>query len=259
MLSSTETGKIGPFPTYGDKLMLKSLLLLLTIFVITATAAVAQGSSATPSATPAATSEAKPKKAVFRSTKDQVKEAQTMLKSSNVFSGDVTGVSSAEWKTAVKTYQGDNGLAKTGSLNRATLEKMGIKLTDKQKEIPVNPDHIASGDSKPTKSTGKTKTAKAETKTTDGPKRPAPFRATRDQIEAAQKILRDGKMLTGGEDGKLDDLTREGLGKYQEANKIKVTKTLNAGTLEKMGIALTDKQKEQVAAQFAYDAAKTKN
>ncbi len=66
-------------------------------------------------------------------------------------------------------------------------------------------------------------------------------------------------MLTGGEDGKLDDTTRDGLGKYQEANGLKVTKTLNAATLEKMGIALTDKQKEQVAAQAAYDAARSAN
>lgn len=77
---------------------------------------------------------------------------------------------------------------------------------------------------------------------------------------SAQKILRDGNMLAGGEDGKLDDATRDGLGRYQEANGLKVTKTLNAATLEKMGIALTDGQKSQVAAQASYDAAKaTKN
>ena len=239
--------------------MLKRLFFVLCIFVLTSSAMLAQGTTASGSKTPAGTTATeKPKKPVFRSTKDQVKEAQAMLRSSKVFSGEVTGVSSPEWKTAVKSYQADNGLTKTGSLNRATLEKMGIALTDKQKDIPVNPEHIASGDPKPDKSSDKTSssTSKTEAKTTDGPKRPAPFRANTDQIEAAQKILRDGRMLTGGEDGKLDDLTREGLGKYQEANKIKVTKTLNAGTLEKMGIALTDKQKEQVAAQAAYDAAK---
>lgn len=244
--------------------MLKRLCFVLSILVLTSSAMLAQGTTAggtkTPSATPTTTE--KPKKPVFRSTKDQVKEAQAMLRSSKTYSGEVTGVSSPEWKTAVKSYQGDNGLAKTGSLNRATLEKMGIKLTDKQKDIPVNPDHIASdaADKKPAKTAEKTKNEKTEAKATDGPKRPAPFRSTVDQINAAQKILRDGKMLSGGEDGKLDDLTREGLGKYQEANGLKVSKTLNATTLEKMGIALTDKQKEQVAAQAAYDAAKnTKN
>ena len=244
--------------------MLKRLSFVLSIFVLTSSAMFAQSTTASGGKTPTATSTAteKTKKPVFRSTKDQVKEAQAMLRSSKVFSGEITGVSSPEWKTAVKSYQGDNGLAKTGSLNRATLEKMGIKLTDKQKDIPVNPDHIASdtANKKPAKTAEKTKIEKTEAKTTDGPKRPAPFRSTVDQINAAQKILRDGKMLTGGEDGKLDDLTREGLGKYQEVNGLKVSKTLNATTLEKMGIALTDKQKEQVAAQAAYDAAKnTKN
>jgi len=41
----------------------------------------------------------------------------------------------------------------------------------------------------------------------------------------------------------LDDATREGLKKYQTAESIKVTGTLNRLTLEKMGITLTDKQK----------------
>ena len=236
--------------------MLKRLFLLLSIFVLTTTAMFAQGSSATPAATPAATSEAKPKKPVFRSTKDQVKEAQTMLKASKVFSGEVTGVSSPEWKTAVKSYQGDNGLAKTGSLNRATLEKMGIKLTDKQKEIPVNPDHIASGDSKTTKTESKTET-KTEAKTTDGPKRPAPFSANKDQITALQTKLKEAKLFDGAADGERSDALKAAVKKYQEANSLNATGGINAATLEKAGIALTDKQKDQVAAQAAYDAAKT--
>ena len=123
-----------------------------------------------------------------------------MLKSKNMFSRDATGSSSPEWKTSVKAYQEGNGLTKTGSLNRATLEKMGIELTDKQKTIPVNPAHLASSadEAKPAKSKEKS-TAKAEAKSPYGPKRPAPFRASVDQNKAAQKVLRDGKMLTGGE------------------------------------------------------------
>jgi hypothetical protein len=50
-------------------------------------------------------------------------------------------------------------------------------------------------------------------------------------------------MYSGDETGKLDDATREGLKKFQEASGIKVTGTLNKVTLEKMGIELTDKQK----------------
>ena len=62
-------------------------------------------------------------------------------------------------------------------------------------------------------------------------------------------------MYAGEQSGKLDDSTRDGLKKYQESNKLKVTGTLNAVTLEKMGIALTDAQKANVTAQTAYDAA----
>ena len=77
--------------------------------------------------------------------------------------------------------------------------------------------------------------------------RGAPFRASADQIKAAQKILADGKMYAGGQTGKLDDDTRAGLEKYQGANGLKVTGTLNADTLNKMGIALSDAQKANAA------------
>lgn len=193
----------------------------------------------------------KKKAAIFRPTKDQITQVQTKLKGANLYSGEPTGKLNDPTRAAIKTWQGSNGLKKTGTLNRATLEKMGIELSDTQKAIPVDPNSFASAEEEK-------KPAKA-TSTATGPKRPAPFRANKDQIQAAQKVLRDGKMLEGGEDGKLDDTTRDGLGKYQEANSLRVTKTLNAATLEKMGITLTDKQKEQVAAQAAYDAARAAN
>src|SRR5690606_21747906 len=193
----------------------------------------------------------KTKKVIFRPTKDQISQVQTKLKSENLYSGEATGKLDKASRASIKKWQGSNGLKKTGTLNRATLEKMGIELTETQKAIPVDPGSFASAEEE--KKPAKTSAAKSGS---TGPKRPAPFRANKDQIMAAQKLLRDGNMLTGGEDGKLDDTTRDGLGKYQEANGLRITKTLNAATLEKMGIALTDKQKEQVAAQAAYDAAR---
>jgi peptidoglycan hydrolase-like protein with peptidoglycan-binding domain len=69
------------------------------------------------------------------------------------------------------------------------------------------------------------------------------FRATREQIIEAQKVLKTGGMYSGDETGKLDDTTRESLKKYQEANGLKATGTLNQLTLQKMGIELTEKQK----------------
>ncbi len=59
-----------------------------------------------------------------------------------------------------------------------------------------------------------------------------------------QMKLKTGGMYAGEQTGKLDDATRDGIRKFQEANGVKVTGTLNRETLEKMGIVLTDKQKE---------------
>jgi peptidoglycan hydrolase-like protein with peptidoglycan-binding domain len=74
------------------------------------------------------------------------------------------------------------------------------------------------------------------------PRKPI-FRANKDQIQQAQKILKDRGFYAGEQTGKLDDDTRAGLKQYQAAENIKVTGTLNKLTLEKMAIVLTDKQR----------------
>ena len=84
-------------------------------------------------------------------------------------------------------------------------------------------------------------TTKAGTK--QGSKRGPVFRATKEQINQAQAILKERGFYAGEQLGKLDDATRDGLRKYQQAEGLKVTGTLNKVTLEKMNIALTEKQK----------------
>jgi peptidoglycan hydrolase-like protein with peptidoglycan-binding domain len=74
-------------------------------------------------------------------------------------------------------------------------------------------------------------------------KRPPIFRASKDQINQAQAILKQRGFYNGEQIGKIDADTRAGLKKYQQAQGLKVTGTLNKVTLEKMGIALTEKQK----------------
>ena len=69
------------------------------------------------------------------------------------------------------------------------------------------------------------------------------FRATSDQIKQAQAILKQRSVYSGEQTGKLDTATRDGLKKYQQAEGVKVTGTLNKMTLEKMGITLTEKQR----------------
>ena len=85
-------------------------------------------------------------------------------------------------------------------------------------------------------------TTSNNTNATTKPRKPI-FRASKDQIQQAQKILKDRGFYAGEQTGKLDDDTRAGLKKYQTAENIKVTGTLNKVTLEKMGVTLTDKQR----------------
>lgn len=80
-------------------------------------------------------------------------------------------------------------------------------------------------------------------------KRGPVFRATKEQVKQAQAILKQRAFYAGEQTGKLDDATRAGLRKYQEAEGLKVTGTLNAATLQKMSVALTEKQRLWVAAQ----------
>ncbi len=89
------------------------------------------------------------------------------------------------------------------------------------------------------------KSTSTSTKSTtkQGTKRGPIFRATKEQINQAQAILKERGFYAGEQLGKLDDATRDGLRKYQQAEGLKVTGTLNKITLEKMNITLTEKQK----------------
>ena len=78
----------------------------------------------------------KPKRGpIFRATADQIKQAQAILKQRNFYSGDQTGKLTPETRAGLKLYQKAEGLKVTGTLNKVTLEKMGIALTEKQKTM----------------------------------------------------------------------------------------------------------------------------
>jgi peptidoglycan hydrolase-like protein with peptidoglycan-binding domain len=83
-----------------------------------------------------------------------------------------------------------------------------------------------------------------DTKAKPAVKRGPVFRSTKEQIKQAQAILKARGFYSGEEDGKLSAETRAGLKKYQEAEGLKVTGTLNKATLEKMSVVLNVRQKE---------------
>lgn len=171
---------------------------------------------------------AKKRAPVFRANKAQLHKAQEILKQRGFYTGDVKDKLDDDIRAGLKKYQDAEGLKVTGTLNQITLDKMGIPLDMPKPEM-------------------------ADDNTGDKEKKPrAPiFRANKEQIMKAQEILKQRSFYAGEVKEKLDDDIRAGLKKYQDAEGIKVTGTLNALTLEKMKIPLTDKQKETVEKQKA--------
>ncbi len=72
---------------------------------------------------------------IFRANKDQINQAQAILKQRGFMTGDATGKLDTETRAALKKYQGAESLRVTGTLNRVTLEKMNITLTERQRAM----------------------------------------------------------------------------------------------------------------------------
>jgi peptidoglycan hydrolase-like protein with peptidoglycan-binding domain len=221
---------------------MKKLILSISILAIAGMTVLAQPSTTTTATKTSTSSTTKSHTPSFRPTKDQVKQGQEILIQQKLYSGQATGVY-GDSRSAIKAYQKANGLEQTGKFDRATLDKMGIALTDSQKGIPAT-------------STTSSKSSSKTRASADGPKRPAPFQASADQIKMVQQKLKDAKLFDGDADGKRSDALKLAVTKYQQANGLNATGGINAATLDKIGIALTDGQKANVAAQTAYDASK---
>ena len=116
------------------KKIISTTLLLLSIFVIAATAQNSNSSTTTTNTNTASKPKA-PRKPVFRANKDQIKQAQRILKERSFYAGEETGKLDADTRAGLKKYQTAENLKVTGTLNKITLEKMSITLTDRQKTM----------------------------------------------------------------------------------------------------------------------------
>ena len=72
---------------------------------------------------------------IFRANKEQIKQAQNLLKQRGLYGGEISGKLDDDTRAALRKYQEAAGIKVTGTLNRVTLEKMSITLTDKQKAM----------------------------------------------------------------------------------------------------------------------------
>jgi len=112
--------------------MKKTLAIVLSLLFVFSVA-MAQKANSSTATTNSATKPKAPRKPIFRASKDQIKQAQKILKDRGFYAGEETGKLDADTRAGLKKYQAAEGLKVTGTLNKVTLEKFGVPLTDKQK------------------------------------------------------------------------------------------------------------------------------
>jgi peptidoglycan hydrolase-like protein with peptidoglycan-binding domain len=118
--------------------MKRCLAAFFTLLLYVSLAPAAQTANPNASSTaPSANATAKKRGPVFRATKEQVKQAQMILKQRGFYGGEESGKLDTDTRAGLKKYQEAEGIKVTGTLNRLTLEKMNIALTDKQRTMPV--------------------------------------------------------------------------------------------------------------------------
>ncbi len=113
------------------KKILSTVLSLLFVFSM----AIAQNTNSSTTSNNSSAAAKPPRKPIFRANKDQIKQAQKILKGRGFYAGEETGKLDADTRAGLKKYQAAEGLKVTGTLNKVTLEKMGVALTDKQKAM----------------------------------------------------------------------------------------------------------------------------
>lgn len=113
--------------------MKKTLSLVLSLLFVFSMAMAQNPNTSATTGSGSATKPKAPRKPIFRANKDQIKQVQKMLKNRGFYGGEETGKLDADTRAGLKKYQVAEALKVTGTLNKVTLEKMGVVLTDKQR------------------------------------------------------------------------------------------------------------------------------
>ena len=115
--------------------MKKTLATVLSLLFVFAIAVAAQNSNSSSTSNNSNTAAKKPRKPIFRASKDQIQQAQKILKDRGFYAGEQTGKLNPDTRAGLKKYQAAENIKVTGTLNKVTLEKMGVTLTDKQRAM----------------------------------------------------------------------------------------------------------------------------
>ncbi len=114
---------------------MKIILTLTMTLLLAFSAALAAQSTSSSTGKSAATNTNRKRGPVFRATKEQIRQAQSILKSRGFYRGEQTGALDDATRSGLKEYQKAENIKPTGTLNKLTLEKMGIELTERQQSM----------------------------------------------------------------------------------------------------------------------------
>jgi len=120
---------------HKEEQMKKILSTILSLIVVSTIATAAQNTNSSTTTNTSTTKTARKRGPIFRANKDQIKQAQAILKTRGFYAGEQSGKLDADTRAGLKKYQAAETLKVTGTLNKVTLEKMGVALTDKQKAM----------------------------------------------------------------------------------------------------------------------------
>ena len=115
--------------------MKKILSMFLSLLFVAAISIAAQNQNSSTKSSSDAANPARKRGPVFRASKEQIKQAQAILKDRGYYAGEQSGKLDDDTRAGLKKYQTTEGIKVTGTLNKLTLEKMAITLTDKQKAM----------------------------------------------------------------------------------------------------------------------------
>lgn len=139
-----------------------------------------------------------------------VQQAEQALAQMNYWTGRIDARLDANTRYGLRQFQRSHGLEPTGNLNRETLAALGIEAGERAR---IDERSASAGG------------------TSAAPDRYAP-----EDIRAAEQALKQRNYIVGPVNGVIEADTRYGLRQFQRSHDLEPTGTLNAETLQALGV-----------------------
>lgn len=171
--------------------------------------------------------------------RSDVRSAQQQLQSNGYYTGKVDGIDGPMTHRAIRKYQKDYGLAVTGRLDSATLNKLGVASSTMGKAsrssmAPGSQNMPATSGSQ--NMSGNPASSSQEANRSAGNNTGMNQNVSTSDIQAAQRALKQKGFYSGSIDGRLNQSTNSAIRAFQQSNGLNVTGQLDQNTLNSLGV-----------------------